>query len=495
MNMCAAPNLLQMNPPPAEVKRAGLAHWMSKVLQECDKVRAGFEADPVHDLRVALRRCRSVADGMMALDSRPAWKQMKRTGKQLFGQLGTLRDTHVMVEWIEHLAPENDPAARTLLDFTVAREPALKAAAVSALDNFDRPRWGSWADLLPKRAERVQLDSLVFQHLALQRWTDAYDLHHRALRNRSKTGFHQLRIGLKKFRYTVENFLPRLHEAWGDDLKELQDWLGEVHDLDVLWATALKVHAFPDAESHLRWRTKIEDERGARLQRYRDKMIGPQSLWQAWRAELPRDAEVQVGAMERVRTWAGFLDPDFNHAENVTATALQLYDGLAQNGFASRTRNFRIRVILQAAALAHDVGRAKRERKHQKISARYLRQLDPPLGFQPLELQLAALVARYHRGALPAEGQKRFAALSATQKELVVFLAGILRLAESLQSGHAAPVRGLATRKTGDFLTVWMQRPLADPRAGEKIAGGRYLLELACGCPILVRPISVARDK
>ena len=76
-----------------------------------------------------------------------------------------------------------------------------------------------------------------------------------------KSRFTSLRIGLKRFRYIVENFLPEQHAAWSDDLKELQDLLGEVHDLDVLWATALQVNAFPDAESRSKWHSRIIEER------------------------------------------------------------------------------------------------------------------------------------------------------------------------------------------------------------------------------------------
>ena len=84
-------------------KVTGLRYWMLRVLEECEHVSADFSADPVHDLRVSLRRCRSLADGLMALDPDPNWKAMRKAGKRLFQRLGALRDIQVMMEWIEKL--------------------------------------------------------------------------------------------------------------------------------------------------------------------------------------------------------------------------------------------------------------------------------------------------------------------------------------------------------------------------------------------------------
>src|SRR5215471_139941 len=84
---------------------------MLRVLHECNNVAANFSADPVHDLRVSLRRCRSLADGMMAMDPDASWKDMKKAGKALFQRLGDLRDVPIMMEWIEKLEPHVERTA------------------------------------------------------------------------------------------------------------------------------------------------------------------------------------------------------------------------------------------------------------------------------------------------------------------------------------------------------------------------------------------------
>src|SRR5258708_17265767 len=278
---------------PAKSKpKIGLRAWMEAVLLECDRAAAGFDADAVHDLRVSIRRCRSLADGLMAMDPDPSWKQMKKAGKKVFQALGGLRDMQVMQHWIEKLSSADDPVAVKLLDHVRAREVECKQEALKELQQFDRKQWRQWSRSLPRRAARVRPGSIVFKHLALEKWTAAYALHKRALHIRSQTAFHELRIGIKRLRYTVENFLLREHAGWGADLKDLQDFLGEVHDLDVLWNTAVHISAFPDLESRSRWRQKLTEERSNRLDRYREKMVGKQSLWRVWRAHLPSGPEL-----------------------------------------------------------------------------------------------------------------------------------------------------------------------------------------------------------
>src|SRR5271169_3653804 len=161
--------------PSTNDKKAGLAYWASRVLDEADKASQDFAPDPVHDLRVAIRRCRSMADGFLSVDPDPAWRQMKKLGKGLFASLGELRDTQVMMEWIEELSAEVDPLRQILLTTLQQKEEGLKLIAQEAVTNFDRKRWISLNAKLAERASRAPLEGPVFQYLALERWHEAYE--------------------------------------------------------------------------------------------------------------------------------------------------------------------------------------------------------------------------------------------------------------------------------------------------------------------------------
>ena len=215
--------------------RLGFRHWMERVLEEAKRAEEAFAADPVHDLRVALRRCRSMADGFRPMDPDPAWRAMKKAGGRVFRSLGDLRDVQVMRDWVQQLAPPEDPVAQVLDRSLADREDSLKREAQTTLGRLDHGQWRKWADHLAGRAARVPLGGAVFQYLALQHWYAARELQRLALRNRSQASWHTLRIGIKRLRYTIENFLPEHHVRWGKDLKQLQDLLGEIHDFDVLW--------------------------------------------------------------------------------------------------------------------------------------------------------------------------------------------------------------------------------------------------------------------
>jgi CHAD domain-containing protein/HD superfamily phosphodiesterase len=532
---------------------------MTRVLGECDHVAADFSADPVHDLRVALRRCRSMADGLMVMDPDPDWKVMKKAGKRLFQRLGDLRDSQIMMEWIEKLHPapahvgagdspalpqsnENsgdrvdtaggtdsaaedvhDPAAHALLGILKGREAEQKHEARAALEEFDRKQWRQWSKTLPLRAAHILPGSAVFKHLALERWTTARQLHSRAMRNRSQIALHTLRIGLKRFRYIVENFLPDEHKAWSNDLKHMQDLLGEVHDLDVLWATALSCRVFPDEESRRRWYVRIVEERTKRVEEYRQKTAGPDSLWNVWRAGLPQGKQIQEIATRRMKLWAKALDPDFAHSERVARLALELYDGLGAAGLLASLPDTTMngngasaRSSLYAAALLHDVGKTKGNKGHHKASLELIQKHGVPLGWNAEDMQRAAVVARFHCGALPVRSHKALRDLLPEEQKTIIRLAAILRLANALDAGHDGHIRRVQVesaaseskdrkRSTNGFLrkpaslgrnealVIAAEGYVPGSPTAQTIAAERYLLETVLRRPVVVRAASSSR--
>ncbi len=467
-------------------KKAGLLYWAQRALEECDKASQEFAADPVHDLRVAIRRCRSLADGFLSVDPDPEWKEMKKLGKALFGSLGELRDTQVMSEWVTRLSEDHDSVRHTLLQTLSHGEAAQKAAAQEALQAFDRKRWLTLNTRLAKRTGKVPLEGLVFQHLALERLLEAHALHRQALRNRTQVGYHQLRIGIKRFRYTVENFLPQRHEKWAPDLRDLQDALGEVHDLDVLRAS-IRSHPELKIEDSERWYARIAEERQKRLDLYRTKMLGKNSLWQVWRAALPSGPLLEKAALEKLRTWASFLDPDVQHSAYVTRIALQLYDALSQHDVVSNKPEYRR--ILAAAGMVHDVGRGKGAGGHLKRGYRMICKLKPPLGWSEEELRSVAAVARYHRGALPKTGDSYFVGLSAKHRSALLPVIGILRLANAFDAEHDKRVTRISVEQRDGMLNVYGQGLQEISPTAERLARARYLLEATSGLAIRILPL------
>ena len=465
----------------------GLTYWSRRVLEELEIVSANFDPDPVHDLRVALRRCRSIADAWLAVDPDPGWKQLKKLGRDLFSRLGDLRDMQVMEELVNDLADPEDPVGRDILKSLAEREGELKNNAQSALHVFDTRHWHSLTARLAERTRSTELEGPFFQHMAVERWENAHHLHRRALKNRSQVAFHQLRIGLKKLRYVVENFLPQRHEAWGRDLRELQDLLGQVHDLDVLQGI-VKSHAGLGLEDRRRWISRIGEARQERLKKYREKMAGRQSLWYVWRADLPQGERLQEAALARLRTWAAFLDPDFEHSKHVTTLALQLYDGLARDGLFRASEKGRR--ILEAAGLLHDVGLAKTKRGHHKKSCEMIvKKLAVPLGWTREELRAVAAVARYHRGALPDAQHSCLKQIGVASKFSVIRLAGILRLADGFDAGRDRKVRRLQVERSNGIVTVQGEGFESIGPVAERIAAARYLLETTCHVAVVVRPL------
>ena len=140
------------------------------------------------------------------------------------------------------------------------------------------------------------------------------------------------------------------------------------------------------------------------------------------------------------------------HSHQVTHLALRLFDNLQELHQLSP----RHRLLLQSASLLHDIGWVKGRLRHHKTSRdMILKSYSLPLSYD--EKVIVALVARYHRRALPQNTHKYFSDLPPERKEEMKKLAALLRLADGLDSQHVNTVREIACRDEGKKVSITVQ--------------------------------------
>lgn len=126
---------------------------------------------------------------------------------------------------------------------------------------------------------------------------------------------------------------------------------------------------------------------------------------------------------------------DAAHGRKVAQLATRLFDQLRSE----HALGDRHRLLLEVAALLHDVGTYVNLRGHHK-HAQYLLSVSEIFGLGREELAVVSNVARYHRRALPQKSHLPYMALDRETRLVVNKLAAILRTANALDSDHLQKV-------------------------------------------------------
>ena len=137
------------------------------------------------------------------------------------------------------------------------------------------------------------------------------------------------------------------------------------------------------------------------------------------------------------------------HAKQVSKLALALFDATkAYHKLSDREREW-----LEFAAILHDIGAHIGYERHLKHS-HYLITNGGLRGFEPDEISIIALVARYHRESTPKKSHADFRVLDRRGRRVVRVLAALLRLAEGLDRSHAQVIDGLQIREDRTDLVI-----------------------------------------
>jgi CHAD domain-containing protein len=482
---------------PTKDGHRGLSYSMHRVLKELENLResrrgSAENADAVHDLRVSLRRCRSIASVMETVDPEPAWREMRQAGKKLFHGLGALRDAHVLSGWVKKLAPVDDPVAAALLKDLSDQEPTLQDDALRAGRKFDQKNWRRLEQTLRRRGRLVPAASATAENLALESFENVKVHHARALRTESATPWHELRKAVKEFRYVIENFLPEHHSRWREDLKRIQDLLGGIHDLDVL-SGCVDAATVSDAESSRNvWHELLAQERATRVAEYRARMTGAASLWSAWRHALPHGERLRETAVARLKVIARAADPHPRRTTREARLARGLYSALRRAKGGKVFADVRFKEILASALYLQNVRdsgdrKSSRTKHPQKAAYKFLRQMMVPPGIADKDWLMLLAVVRYRRGVEPREGARVFINLSAEQRAAASALAGTMRLARTLRkSGVESPV-GFRTENTSEAIILRIPGLVDTVEAAARIAAAKHLLETYLGKPLVLR--------
>lgn len=146
--------------------------------------------------------------------------------------------------------------------------------------------------------------------------------------------------------------------------------------------------------------------------------------------------------LEAILELAREYEYDAGHAHQVECLAGTLFMELAEYHLLPRED----RKLLEYAAILHDIGYKVGGPGHHRHTMMMIL-TEPLTQFTREEVKIIANVARYHRKALPSPAHTMFGVLSEPDRQRVLFLAAILRVADALDRSH----KGLVHELTCDF--------------------------------------------
>jgi exopolyphosphatase/guanosine-5'-triphosphate,3'-diphosphate pyrophosphatase len=151
-----------------------------------------------------------------------------------------------------------------------------------------------------------------------------------------------------------------------------------------------------------------------------------------------------------VRLLADLCDEEPEHSQQAARLALRLFDETAP----LHRLDPSVRDYLEAGALLANVGLFVSHNRHHLHSYYVIRNSDRLAGFTDHEVEIIALLARYHRKSEPKASHDEFARLRPDDQQLVRVLAGLLRVAIGLDRSYDGLVADVSVRNEPRRLVV-----------------------------------------
>ncbi|GHV72336.1 exopolyphosphatase [Spirochaetia bacterium] len=140
---------------------------------------------------------------------------------------------------------------------------------------------------------------------------------------------------------------------------------------------------------------------------------------------------------------------DEAHHRQVADFCLLLFDALYQE----HGMNRRERMMLEVAAVLHDIGMFIRSSGHHK-HGQYIVSHSEIFGLHREELDVIANVVRYHRSDPPVETDIGYISLPPENRILVLKMAAILRVADALDRGHSRQIKNFSIERKSETVIL-----------------------------------------
>jgi len=144
---------------------------------------------------------------------------------------------------------------------------------------------------------------------------------------------------------------------------------------------------------------------------------------------------------------------DEAHSRHVAYHCMTIFDSLVKEHGMSR----RHRIMLETAAILHDIGTYIKSSGHQK-HGQYIVSNSEIFGLHNDELNIVANVINYHRGNPPSQSDIEYITLQREERILVLKMASILRVADALDRGHSQQIKKITVERRLETVVLHVDR-------------------------------------
>ena len=467
--------------------------------REIDGVRAGEDIEYLHRMRVASRRLRAALPVFVSCFPQKKYARWLADIRRITRVLGDARDADVQIAALrkyrkklvkkqETVQGEKRPGDTGLMEGigyllskTRDRRAEYQKGIISALEDLDKHHvfediheavhiTASPSGTTRKHPPMVGVPPVGVSNIAkgLEKllgydpWVQYPD---------AVAEHHAMRIAAKQLRYMMELYSPLFRRGLKKPISQvtkLQEVLGELHDCDVwidrVTLLMLKERTKPRVLRDTnrpgpvviaglkQFQSDREKERRSIYRRFSHlwESLNRTGAWTGLRSVLVSEIRLPFRAahdlpdevtMNSVLKLAGVFQEGMPHANQVNGLALGIFDSLQQIHGTDR----RGRLLLESAALLHDIGCTYGQKGHPERSAVMILS-DNYLPFDIPERGIIAIAASAHRGKVPIPSPGIFSVLTPPDQQRALMIASLLRIADGLDWRHNGVVTSVMCR-------------------------------------------------